>query len=235
MRLQEMQTASSSSNALRRPSEEDGGEEGPVAVEDMDEVEGKPPVDTSGASAASAGFAPIDIESLYRTHHRHVLLFVRRYVRDPSDAEDVAQSAFLEATRCAARFSNLSKPSTWLFGIALNMARNHVRRRQPDAMFVNDIEEEGHEVEDPFGDPASLVESRDLLKKSLALVDTLSDDLQSTFHAVLETDQTYDLAARELGIPIGTVRSRLSRIRGQLRGLTESRSGGVMMNRGLMM
>ena len=216
MRLQEMQTASSSSNALRRPSEEDGGEEGPVAVEDMDEVEGKPPVDTSGASAASAGFAPIDIESLYRTHHRH-------------------QAAFLEATRCAARFSNLSKPSTWLFGIALNMARNHVRRRQPDAMFVNDIEEEGHEVEDPFGDPASLVESRDLLKKSLALVDTLSDDLQSTFHAVLETDQTYDLAARELGIPIGTVRSRLSRIRGQLRGLTESRSGGVMMNRGLMM
>ena len=235
MPLQEMQTASSSSDALRCPSGEDDGAEGPVAVEEMDEVEDPTLADNAGAGAVSAGFAPIDIESLYRTHHRHVLLFVRRYVRDASDAEDVAQSAFLEATRCAARFSNLSKPSTWLFGIALNMARNHLRRRQPDAMFVNDIEEEGHEVEDPFGDPASLVEARDMLKKSLALVDTLSDDLQSTFHAVLETDQTYDLAARELGIPIGTVRSRLSRIRGQLRGLTESRGGGVMMNRGLMM
>jgi RNA polymerase sigma factor (sigma-70 family) len=179
-----------------------------------------------------AGMASIDIDSLYRTHHRHVLLFVRRYVRDPSDAEDVVQSAFLEATRCAAKFSNLSKPSTWLFGIALNMARNHVRRKLPDNLFC-DVEEEGHEVEDPFGDPAALVEARDLLTKSLALIDTLSDDLKTTFHAVLETDQTYDLAARELGIPIGTVRSRLSRIRGQLRGLTESR--GVLAAPGMVM
>jgi RNA polymerase sigma factor (sigma-70 family) len=174
----------------------------------------------------------IDIDALYKTHHKHVLLFVRRYVRDAADAEDVTQSAFLEATRCAAKFSNLSKPSTWLFGIALNMARNHVRRKNPDGLFC-DIEDEAHELPDPFGDPAKIIEARELLGKSIHLVGTLSDDLQATFNAVMDTEQTYDLAARELGIPIGTVRSRLSRIRGQLRTLTESR--GAAAPRGVLM
>jgi RNA polymerase sigma factor (sigma-70 family) len=183
-------------------------------------------------STQAADLQAIDIDALYRTHHKHILLFVRRYVRDLSDAEDVTQSAFLEATRCAAKFSNLSKPSTWLFGIALNMARNHVRRKQPDGLFC-DIEEESNEQQDPFGDPAKVIEARELLDKSIQLVDTLSEDLKATFNAVMDTDQTYDLAARELGIPIGTVRSRLSRIRGQLRTLTESRGGAAP--RGLLM
>lgn len=181
------------------------------------------PVPEAANPVSVEGPATVDIEALYRTHHKHVLLFVRRYVRDPSDAEDVTQSAFLEATRCAAKFSNLSKPSTWLFGIALNMARNHIRKKQPAGTFC-DIDEEGQEHEDPFGDPAKLIEARELLGKSLDLVGTLSDELQTTFHAVMDSDQTYDLAARELGIPIGTVRSRLSRIRGQLRSLTETRT-----------
>jgi RNA polymerase sigma factor (sigma-70 family) len=177
-------------------------------ADDMPVQTGEPPV--------------IDIAALYRTHHKHVLLFVRRYVRDAADAEDVTQSAFLEATRCAATFSNLSKPSTWLFGIALNMARSYARKKGAGEVFC-DIEEEGSEVQDPFGDPARIVEARELLNKSIDLVNTLSEDQQATFKAVMYSDQTYDLAARELGVPIGTVRSRLSRIRGELRALTESR------------
>jgi RNA polymerase sigma factor (sigma-70 family) len=171
----------------------------------------------------AANSAPIDINTLYKTHHKHVLLFVRRYVRDANDAEDVTQSAFLEATRCAANFSHLSKPSTWLFGIALNMARNHIRKQLPTGTFC-DVEDEANEQEDPFGDPAKLVEARELLGKSLNLVGTMSEELQATFSTVIDTDQTYDLAAKELGIPIGTVRSRLSRIRAQLRCLTEPRA-----------
>jgi RNA polymerase sigma factor (sigma-70 family) len=165
--------------------------------------------------------ALIDVESLFKTHQKHVLLFVRRYVRDPSEAEDVVQSTFLEATRCAAKFSNLSKPSTWLFGIALNMARSHVRRKKNE-VYLADIEQYD-EACDPIADPANAIEARDLALKSLALIDTLSDDLRTTFDAVLNCGQTYDLAARELGVPIGTVRSRLSRIREQLRTLTQGK------------
>jgi RNA polymerase sigma factor (sigma-70 family) len=163
----------------------------------------------------------IDVEALFRTHQKHVLLFVRRYVRDPYEAEDVVQSTFLEATRCAAKFSSLSKPSTWLFGIALNMARNHVRKKKTEIQLV-DVEQH-HEACDPVGDPAATVEARDLALKSLALIDTMSEDLRNTFDAVLGSGKTYDLAARELGVPIGTVRSRLSRIREQLRELTHGR------------
>lgn len=165
----------------------------------------------------------IDIDSLYRTHHKFLFAFVRRYVRNVSDAEDVVQSTFLEAARCAASFSSLSKPSTWLFGIALNLSRNHVRKQMPLGTFV-DVTEAGLEVEDPFADPARLVESRQLVVKSLEYIDSLPEELRATFEAVLGDDQSYKLAARDLRIPIGTVRSRLSRVRGQLKALTETRT-----------
>jgi RNA polymerase sigma factor (sigma-70 family) len=186
------------------------------------EMQDEPTVDASSAPLAPVfETMEIDVESLYKTHHKFLFAFVRRYVRNVSDAEDVVQSTFLEATRCAAKFASLSKPSTWLFGIALNLSRNHVRRQMPSGMFV-DVDEVGHDVEDPFADPARLVESRELVVKSLEYIDTLSDELQATFAAVLGDEQTYKLAARDLQIPIGTVRSRLSRVRGQLRALTES-------------
>jgi RNA polymerase sigma factor (sigma-70 family) len=165
--------------------------------------------------------AVIDTDALFRTHQKHVLLFVRRYVKDPDEAQDVVQSTFLEATRCAAKFSSLSKPSTWLFGIALNMARNHVRRKKYE-VHLSDLEP-CDEICDPMADPAVTVEARDLALKSLAMIDGMSDDLRNTFDAVLNCGQTYDLAARELGVPIGTVRSRLSRIREQLRTLTQNK------------
>jgi RNA polymerase sigma factor (sigma-70 family) len=182
-----------------------------------------PAVDASNGPVANALEAiPLDLDSLYRTHQKHLLAFVRRYVRDVSDAEDVVQSTFLEAARCAAKFSSLSKPSTWLFGIALNLAKNHVRKRLPLGMFC-DVEEEGHEVQDQFADPARLAEANEMVIKSLEYIDSLSSDLRATFRAVLVHEHTYDLAARQLGIPIGTVRSRLSRVRGQLKALTDSR------------
>jgi RNA polymerase sigma factor (sigma-70 family) len=164
--------------------------------------------------------ASIDVEKLFRTHQKHVLLFVRRYVRDPFEAEDVVQSTFLEATRCAANFSSLSKPSTWLFGIALNMARNHVRRGKNEVVICDG--EDYEDACDPLADPAAMLESRELAIKSMALINSMSDELRSTFNAVLNCGQTYDLAARELGIPVGTVRSRLSRIREQLRNLNQN-------------
>lgn len=178
-------------------------------------------VDAFSPTSPAFETTAIDVESLYRSHHKFLFAFVRRYVRNVSDAEDVVQSTFLEATRCAASFSSLSKPSTWLFGIALNLSRNHVRKQMAPGTFV-DVTEAGLEVEDPFGDPARLVESRQLVVKSLEYIDSLPTDLRATFEAVLADDQSYKLAARDLRIPIGTVRSRLSRVRAQLKTLTES-------------
>jgi RNA polymerase sigma-70 factor (ECF subfamily) len=68
-------------------------------------------------------------ERLYRLHRGDVYRFVLRDLRDPDDAEDVTQVAFLNAYRALQRGSDPEKPRAWLFTIAQNVARRRFRNR----------------------------------------------------------------------------------------------------------
>lgn len=172
--------------------------------------------DAIDTTISGAGCKPIDTERLYREHSKHVMHFVQRYVRRQEDAEDVMQATFIEAIRCADRFSGLSKPSTWLFGIALNLARNHVRRQ---------CNEGWEEIDDTLmatlvdekADPAFIVEVRQIAAQVDTLLDKMQVEIRDTFEAVFDGDSTYEEAAEELRIPVGTVRSRVSRVRTAIR------------------
>lgn len=163
---------------------------------------------------------PLDIDLLFKAHYTHLVRFVQRYVRNVEDAKDVVQNTFLESVRCADRFSGASKPSTWLFGIALNLARNHVRRnyalvsRQADESLIEDMADMG-------GDPADLIQNQDLADKVEMMLAGLPERIRETFEAVLEQDASYADAAEKMHVPIGTVRSRVSRVREQIRLIIE--------------
>lgn len=165
---------------------------------------------------ASAPLPPIDISALFEKHHTHLLRFVQRYVRNAEDAEDVVQNTFMEAIRCAGQFSGLSKPSTWLFGIALNLARNQVRRKYAEMCEPLD-EAVIDQIVDPNADPAYLIELRQIADKVEGLLSNLPHDIRVTFEAVLDKECTYEEAAEQLHIPVGTVRSRVSRVRSAVR------------------
>jgi RNA polymerase sigma factor (sigma-70 family) len=170
----------------------------------------------NNADVATAAPAALDIDQLYRTHKQHLLRFVQRYVRNTEDAEDVVQNTFIEAMRCAQHSSGLSKPSTWLFGIALNLARNQVRRN--GANLCDTLDDSFlDQVADPHADPALLLELRQIAEKVGALLSQLPFRMRSTFEAVLDGEATYEEAAVQLAIPIGTVRSRVSRVRAAVR------------------
>jgi RNA polymerase sigma-70 factor (ECF subfamily) len=168
------------------------------------------------ADVAAAAPVVLDIDQLYRTHKQHLLRFVLRYVRNTEDAEDVVQSTFIEAMRCAQQFAGLSKPSTWLFGIALNLARNQVRRNGAHPCEAID-ELSLEQVADPHADPALQIELRQIAAKVEALLSQLQPRIRSTFEAVLDGEASYEEAAEQLAIPVGTVRSRVSRVRAAVR------------------
>lgn len=174
------------------------------------------PAPAENAVTEIAATAPIDIVALYTEHRTHLLRFVQRYVGNHEDAEDVVQNTFIEAVKCAHRFSGLSKPSTWLFGIALNLARNQVRRNIADRYeMVDDMFME--QIVDKHADPAMLFELRQIAEKVESLLSGLPPKIRMTFEAVLDGDATYEAAAEQLDIPIGTVRSRVSRVRAAVR------------------
>lgn len=73
-----------------------------------------------------------DQELLFRElidqHQRRLYRFVIKYIDHPDDAADITQQAFVEAARTISSFRGDSKLSTWLFGIAMNMVRNYIRK-----------------------------------------------------------------------------------------------------------
>ncbi|MFM8246096.1 MAG: sigma-70 family RNA polymerase sigma factor [Burkholderiaceae bacterium] len=118
--------------------EEDADElETELSAEDTEEQTPAPPLLQRAACSlleSTNQIAPceLDQEALFREliaqHQRRLYRFVIKYIDHPDDAADITQQAFVEAARTIATFRGDSKLSTWLFGIAMNMVRNYMRK-----------------------------------------------------------------------------------------------------------
>ncbi len=95
-----------------------------------------------------------DLERLYTRHKRDVYRFVLRDVRDPDEAEDITQTAFLDAFRALRRGDEPQQPQAWLLTIAQNAARRRFRTRaarpevELDAEFLAAPDREGPSADD---------------------------------------------------------------------------------------
>ena len=96
-----------------------------------------------------------DLERLYERHKRDVYRFVLRDVRDPDEAEDITQTAFLDAFRALRRGDEPERPQAWLLTIAQNAARRRYRTRaghppevELDAEFLAAPDRDGPSADD---------------------------------------------------------------------------------------
>jgi RNA polymerase sigma factor (sigma-70 family) len=94
-------------------------------------------------------------ERLYRTHRRDVYNFVLHDVRNPDDAEDVTQVAFLNAYRALRNGRPPEKPRAWLLTIAQNVARRRYRKRAGNIHEVPLDEELAVAAPDDYGGPTA--------------------------------------------------------------------------------
>jgi RNA polymerase sigma-70 factor (ECF subfamily) len=149
------------------------------------------------------------VDSLYRT--------ALRLTREPADAEDLVQDTYLKAFRAADSFEPGTNLRAWLFTILHNGARNRARDRARDSVRV-DSEAVERAAEAP-GD--------DLTPEGLLLRSTMAPELQAAIDALPEAfrqavwlrdveEFSYAEIADMLGIPAGTVMSRISRGRRML-------------------
>ena len=137
--------------------------------------------------------------------------FIKRF-NDPVTAADLAQDVFVEAYRKLCNFQGNSKFSTWLFGIALNIARNYSNRSPDMRMKSNPIPlstastDKGENYLEDFLREKSLL----VFKKEM---DNLPDDLREALLMVSFEEFTYMETAAIINIPIGTVKSRVYKAR----------------------
>jgi RNA polymerase sigma-70 factor (ECF subfamily) len=171
-----------------------------------------------------------DQEILFRDlidqHQRRLYRFVIKYIDHPDDAADITQQAFVEAARTIASFRGDSKLSTWLFGIAMNMVRNYLSRA-PHRVYKFETDEILVSVAASSLDPSDTLEQKQILELVAVAFSDLPDEMSEVLGLVAIDEISYQDAAEMLSIPLGTVRSRVSRARAVLR--THFKQAGVTL------
>lgn len=145
--------------------------------------------------------------------------FVRRMVANPDDAADVAQETFLRAFQSFSRFDGRSSVRTWLFRIAHNLCIDRARRldRRVEETALIDSEDEGvMDVSDERWQPERLVLDDELREAVEKGIETMSEKLRAVLLLHDREELPYDEIASALGIPVGTVKSRLFLARAHL-------------------
>lgn len=156
---------------------------------------------------------------LVSKYQRKLLRLVMRLVRDPAEAEDVTQEAFIKAYRALPNFRGDSAFYTWLYRIGVNTAKNWLvanGRRMPLMSEIVDDETEGIEEGILLRDDATpdrVLMSRQIGETVNAAMDALPEDLRTAISLREIEGLSYEEIAQVMDCPIGTVRSRIFRAR----------------------
>ena len=171
--------------------------------------------DESLVAATRAGDSQAFTE-LVRRHQDFVYRFILRRCHRPSDAVDIAQEAFLRAWSQVGGFRGDSKFSTWVIGIARNLLRDQVAGEAARGPPVDPVGEDEH-AGSRADEPPTRAASNALLIALQNAIDDLPDELRETFVMNAIEGLEYDDVVQLLDLPIGTVKSRISRSRARLR------------------
>jgi RNA polymerase sigma-70 factor (ECF subfamily) len=166
------------------------------------------------------------LDELLRRHYDRVHAVCRRIAGSSRDADDATQEAMISIVRGLARFDGRAQFSTWAYRIATNAALDELRRRKrrPGLHVVGD-DGVAPEPVDPLADrQVTAVADR-------MAIDAALDELPEEFRTAVVLRDVADLdyaeIAEALGVPVGTVKSRIARGRNQLTVLLGNREPGT--------
>jgi RNA polymerase sigma-70 factor (ECF subfamily) len=162
---------------------------------------------------------PGAFDALVRRYQHKVVKLVMRYVRNPTEAEDIAQDAFIKAYRALSRFRGDSAFYTWLYRIAINTAKKSLaaRARNPVQLDSNGSGDEDRPgLEERMIDtatPEALALTEEIRATVSAAIDRLPEDLRTAIMLRELEGLSYEEIAKTMDCPVGTVRSRIFRAR----------------------
>lgn len=159
---------------------------------------------------------------LYDEHAQVLYRYALRVTGDWAEAEDVVSVTFLEAWRAREGLRpDGGSLRPWLLGIATNVMRRGARtRRRRDIALARLPEREA--VPDFADDLVTHLADSERLRAAHSALARLRPRDREVFTLVVWAGLDYEAAAEALGVPVGTVRSRLSRARARLRELTDA-------------
>ena len=165
------------------------------------------------------------LEEVLRANHDRMFVVCLRMLRDRTAAEDCTQEAMLRVVRGLAAFDHRSAVSTWCHRIAVTTALDELRRQARRPTTVDDATGETlARIADPTAEESvsGSIERAEVLDEIGAALDAIPSDFARAVVLRDVADLDYAEIAEELGVAVGTVKSRISRGRTLLHGILTS-------------
>lgn len=161
-----------------------------------------------------------DIESfekLVTQYNRYIYNIAYRMMGNEEDAKDMSQEALIKAYKGIAKFKQESNFSTWLYRIVINVCKDELRKRSLSTVSMDEPIGEMSQIKDVIEDgsvsvnPVIVYEQLELRKEIENALNKLTDEGKSVIILKDILGYSYQEIGEILQVPIGTVRSRLSR------------------------
>jgi RNA polymerase sigma-70 factor (ECF subfamily) len=172
-------------------------------------------------------------ERLILKYQNRIYNAILRICANPDDAAELTQDTFVKVIENIDKFEGRSSFYTWAFRIGVNLTLNHCKRGVKLGLKSLDAEDNVHDskarmvlkeflTDDSLPDPAVVAENKELCSIVVKALMKL-DDAQRAVVVLRDIEgMNYAQIAEVLGIELGTVRSRLSRARANLREIMEA-------------
>ena len=151
-------------------------------------------------------------------YQHRIIQLVNGYIKDPAEAQDVAQESFIKAYRALGSFRGEAAFYTWLYRIAINTAKNYrlarSRRSASQEVDVQDAEAIEHAPQlQGLDTPERLLLTQEMLDTIKVALSTLPEEMRIAIELRELDGMSYEEIAVAMDCPVGTVRSRIFRAR----------------------
>ena len=166
-----------------------------------------------GAPEAEAAFF-----HLYARYHTGVSAHIAKYISDPDEIEDVCMESFEKAFKQLSTYRPENHFSTWIFRIARNTAFDHlskekVRGQKIEKMTIDYSDLDPVDVPSDSESPEEEIINNQDHENFLACLNGLSDVYREVARMCFVENLEYKVIAEKTGLPMGTVKTRISRAR----------------------
>ena len=152
------------------------------------------------------------MQTLYARHHVRAYRYILRLVRNEATAEDLLSEVFVDVWRQAGRFEGRSQVGTWLLAIARFKALSALRRRSDEPL----DEAAAERIKDDADDPETALDKSDRGAALRRCLGALSAEHREVLDLVYYHEKTVQEAAGIIGVPEGTVETRMFHARRRL-------------------
>lgn len=163
---------------------------------------------------------PQALTELVQSQQHYVYSIAMSVLKNPDDAADLTQEAFIRLFRSLHQYNGDSRFTTWLYRLVVNLGRDELRRRGRQVPILNPVRDDSDDTLDPmsviadddrWSDPVQAMETRELRERIQSAIEQLEEHYRLVLTLYYFRDMKYSDIADVLDLPLNTVKSHIRR------------------------